>query len=128
MKKNLNLKGGCHCKKVRFVIEGNNSIEVLKCNCSICSLTSYLHYIIPKSKFRLIKGKKHLSTYKFNKNIAEHYFCKTCGIKSFYIPRSHPNYFSVNARCFDEGTIKKVKITKFNGKNWEKNIDNIKNN
>ena len=127
MKNNINLEGGCHCKSVRFVVQGKSNIDVLKCNCSICSLTSYLHYIVPKSKFRLAKGKKYLTTYKFNKNIAKHYFCKKCGIKSFYVPRSHPNYLSVNARCFDEGIIKRKKIIKFDGKNWEKSINALKN-
>ena len=63
-----------------------------------------MHYIVPKAKFKLIKGKKFLTTYQFNKNIAKHYFCNVCGIKSFYIPRSHPNSISVNARCIDEDT------------------------
>ena len=126
--KTVTHKGGCHCKRVRYELIGAQNINVLECSCSICLPILYLHYIVPKDKFKLIKGKKYLTTYQFNKNIAKHYFCNVCGIKSFYIPRSHPNSISVNARCIDEGTIKKIKTSKFDGKNWEKNIDALKNN
>ena len=126
--KTVTHKGGCPCKRVRYELIGPQNINVLECSCSICLPILYLHYIVPKAKFKLIKGKKFLTTYQFNKNIAKHYFCSVCGIKSFYIPRSHPNSISVNARCIDEDTIKKIKTTKFDGKNWEKSIDALKNN
>jgi hypothetical protein len=42
-----------------------------------------------------------------------------CGIKSFYVPRSHPDGFSINARCLDAGTIEELKVRAFNGQNWE---------
>jgi hypothetical protein len=43
-----------------------------------------------------------------------------CGIKSFYVPRSHPDGYSVNARCLDEGTVAELKVVASDGKNWEK--------
>jgi hypothetical protein len=43
-----------------------------------------------------------------------------CGIKSFYVPRSHPDGYSVNARCLDEGTVEEMTIVPSDGKNWEK--------
>jgi hypothetical protein len=52
-------------------------------------------------------------------------FCKKCGIKSFYIPRSHPDYISININCINSDTIKNIKIINFDGKNWSKNIDNL---
>ena len=61
-----------------------------------------------------------LATYRFNTGTAQHLFCKVCGIKSFYVPRSHPDGYSVNARCLDSGSVKGMKVRKFNGADWEK--------
>lgn len=113
------LTGGCHCGKVRFEVDASNELEVYDCNCSICRMTGYWHLIVPAARFRLIAGKDAITTYAFNKKIAQHYFCATCGIKSFYVPRSNPDGFCVNARCLDEGQIRSLKIMPFDGKNWE---------
>ena len=118
--------GSCHCKQIQFEVLGEKNIKVLYCTCSICSILNYKHYIVNKSQFKLLKGKKYLSTYTFNTNVAKHLFCKNCGIKSFYIPRSHPDSISVNLNCIHSKTINKVKIIKFDGKHWNKNINKIK--
>ena len=118
--------GGCHCGAVRFEVEAPEDLEVTECNCSICSKSGYLHLIAPKSKFRLLSGESNLQTYTFDTHEAKHMFCKICGIKSFYIPRSHPDGISVNVRCLDGSTIKSVKIEQFDGKNWEANIHKLK--
>ena len=118
--------GSCHCKQIQFEVIGEKNIKVLDCSCSICSILNYKHYIVNKSQFKLLKGKKYLSTYTFNTNVAKHLFCKNCGIKSFYIPRSHPDSISVNLNCIHSKTINNVKIIKFDGKHWKKNINKIK--
>ncbi len=112
-------KGGCHCGRVRFELDAPAEITVSDCNCSICRRTGYLHLIVPKSRFRLLQGEDSLATYTFNTGTAKHLFCKVCGIKSFYVPRSHPDGFSVNARCLDPGTIAKMTVRPFDGANWE---------
>ena len=86
---------------------------------SICGKTGYLHLVVPKSRFRLLRGQAELTTYTFNTGVAKHLFCSVCGIKSFYVPRSHPDGFSVNARCIDAGTIEEMTVTPFDGRNWE---------
>ncbi|MAW58999.1 MAG: aldehyde-activating protein [Alphaproteobacteria bacterium] len=118
--------GSCHCKQIQFEVIGKNNIQVLDCSCSICSILNYKHYVVDKSQFKLLKGKKYLSTYTFNTKVAKHMFCKICGIKSFYIPRSHPDSISINLNCINSKTINKVKIIKFDGKHWKKNINKIK--
>ena len=118
--------GSCHCKQIQFEVIGEKNVKVLDCSCSVCSILNYKHYIIDKSQFKLLKGKKYLSTYTFNTNVAKHLFCKNCGIKSFYIPRSHPDSISVNLNCIHSKTINNVKIIKFDGKHWKKNINKIK--
>jgi hypothetical protein len=111
--------GGCHCGRVRFELIGPAVLEVYDCNCSICSKSGYLHYMVPSSRFRLLSGEDVLTTYQFNTGAARHLFCSVCGIKSFYVPRSHPDGFSVNARCLDEGTVERLVVLPLNGKDWE---------
>lgn len=122
-------QGGCHCGAIRFSLCLNDSIEneiITSCNCSMCEKTAYLHLIKLKEHFTLITDWQELSNYQFNKNIAQHYFCKTCGIKSFYQPRSHPDCWSVNVRCLDGFSDIKIRVNNFDGKNWEQNIQSIR--
>ncbi len=112
--------GGCHCKRVRFEITAPAHLEVEECNCSICAMSGFLHLIVPADRFILISGAEVLHRYRFNTGTAEHLFCSVCGIKSFYVPRSHPDGFSVNARCLDEGTVESTTVTSIDGREWEK--------
>jgi hypothetical protein len=105
---------------VRFEVDAPGRLQVAECNCSICSRSGYLHLIVPKSQFRLLKGKDALTTYTFNTGVAKHLFCSICGIKSFYVPRSHPDGYSINARCLDPETVEGMDIKPFNGREWEK--------
>lgn len=113
-------QGGCHCGAVQFEVEAPESVEVEDCNCSICRKTGFLHLIVPLQNFRLLSGEDALTTYKFNTRVAEHKFCRVCGIKSFYIPRSNPDGVDVNLRCLTTQPDR-VKIVNFDGGNWEAN-------
>ena len=112
--------GGCHCGKVRYEVWAPARLEVMDCNCSICAKTGYLHLTVPQSRFRLLSGQDSLTTYLFNTATARHLFCSVCGIKSFYVPRSHPDGFSVNVRCLDPGTVAGMDVVPVDGRNWEK--------
>lgn len=115
-------KGGCHCGAVRFEVEAPARIEATRCNCSICSKSGYLHLIVPATAFRLLSGEDQLAVYTFNTGTAKHFFCKTCGIKSFYVPRSHPEGYSVNVNCLDPDTVEDVSIAPFDGQHWEQSV------
>ena len=117
-------KGSCHCTAVQFEVDAPDVIECQECNCSICSKSGHLHLIVPRSKFRLIKGEKSLTTYTFDSGEAKHRFCKICGIKSFYIPRSNPDGYDVNIRCL-EPQPKEIIIEHFDGKNWEQHAHKL---
>jgi hypothetical protein len=119
-------RGGCHCGRVRFEVDAPAEIEVDECTCSMCRLTGYLHLIVPKSRFRLVSGRDALTSYRFNTGVAEHLFCSACGIKSFYVPRSHPDGYSVNARCLDPGTVTRCAVGRFDGANWEAHAAELK--
>jgi hypothetical protein len=114
--------GGCHCGRVRFEVTAPAAISAAECNCSICAKSGYLHLIVPKSRFLLLAGEESITTYTFNTGIAQHFFCKVCGIKSFYVPRSDPDGISVNARCLDPGTVSRMEVRPFDGRNWEASI------
>ncbi len=113
-------KGGCHCGRVRFEVKAPAVLTIDECNCSICSKTGYQHLIVTADRFRLTSGADILTTYTFNTGTAKHRFCAVCGIKAFYVPRSHPDGFSVNARCIDPGTVTGMNINLVNGREWEK--------
>jgi hypothetical protein len=114
----MRIEGGCHCGAVRFVAElPEPQVQLDDCDCSICRLTGYLHLIVPDAAFDLVKGAEAVETYRFGTGTARHMFCRRCGIKSFYKPRSHPNHVSINYRCLDEGHGLEAVIRPFDGKN-----------
>lgn len=117
-------KGGGHCGLVKFEVEAAEVLECQNCNCSICSKSGYLHLIVAKSKFKLLQGEENISTYTFDTGEAKHKFCKTCGIKSFYIPRSNPDGYDINVRCLDPQP-KQIIIEEFDGRNWEQNAHKL---
>ena len=76
-------------------------------------MTGFLHLIAPTTRFRLLAGADALTEYTFNTGAAKHRFCRTCGIKPFYVPRSHPDGIDVNVRCLDAATIEAVDVQPF---------------
>jgi hypothetical protein len=111
--------GGCHCGAVRFEAALPDEVEAQTCTCSMCAKVGFIHVIVPESRFRLVQGAEHITTYTFNTGVAQHAFCSVCGVKSFYRPRSNPDGWSVNARCLDEETRPTLKLSEFDGRNWE---------
>ena len=111
--------GGCHCGRVRFEVSAPARITVSACNCSICTKAGFRHLLVPADRFRLLSGQDALTTYSFNTHTAKHLFCSVCGIKAFYVPRSHPDGFSVNANCIDSDTVEGITVHETDGRNWE---------
>ncbi len=111
--------GGCHCGAVRFEARLADEIDAQTCTCSICRMVGFVHVIVPGSRFRLVQGADRLTTYTFNTQVAKHLFCSVCGVKSFYRPRSNPDGWSVNALCLDEETRPALRLSEFDGRNWE---------
>ena len=52
-------------------------------------------------------------------------FCSVCGIKSFYVPRSHPDGYSINFRCLDKSDFSWISTTEFDGREWENNAGTL---
>ena len=111
-------EGGCHCGRVRFRVRSDFA-RVSDCNCSMCTKKGFLHLIVPLSQFELLSGRDNITTYTFNTGIAKHNFCKTCGIHSFYTPRSDPDKVDVNVRCLDNIDLNAIEAVPFDGQHWE---------
>lgn len=120
----MKYKGSCHCQAVQFEIDAPEVIEVDDCNCSICTKSGFLHLILPLSKFKITQGEDCLSTYTFGTGIAKHTFCKFCGIKPFYTPRSNPDGIDINVNCLDTKP-KGMNVTNFDGQNWEQHAHEV---
>ncbi|PZD74379.1 hypothetical protein C1752_01325 [Acaryochloris thomasi RCC1774] len=116
----MRYQGSCHCGALQFEVEAAEDLVVQECNCSMCSKVGYLHLIVPKEKFNLLKGQDNITTYTFNTGVAKHTFCKICGVKPFYTPRSNPDGVSINFRCLSPQP-RNVRIEPFDGQNWEAN-------
>lgn len=117
--------GGCHCGAVAWEAETDDDVVADECNCSICAKVGFLHVIVPASRFRLLKGGDQLAEYNFNSGVARHFFCKICGVKSYYVPRSNPDGISLNLRCMDRDQFSSVTIRSFDGRNWEANAEKL---
>jgi len=79
-------------------------------------MTGFLHVVVQHEEFELISGRDDLESYRFGTGTAEHLFCRHCGVKSFYQPRSHPDCWSINAHCLDEAP--ELSVEQFDGRNW----------
>ncbi|WP_424987597.1 GFA family protein [Microbulbifer sp. S227A] len=117
-------QGSCHCEAITFEVEAPEVLEVDRCNCSICSKSGFLHLIVPLNKFRLLSGADSISTYTFGTGVAKHTFCKACGIKPFYTPRSNPDGIDINVNCLDTVPVS-INITEFDGQDWEQHAHKL---
>lgn len=111
-------EGGCHCGRVRFRVTGDLA-GVTECNCSMCTKKGILHFIVPKENFELLAGESELTVYTFGTGVAQHMFCRHCGMHPFYVPRSDPDKMDVNVRCLDDVDLEAIVPRRFDGKNWE---------
>ena len=118
-------QGACHCGAIKFEIDAPSQLHAHACNCSICYKSGGDQMIVPASRFRLVCGAGAITTYTFNTDAAQHTFCKHCGIKAFYTPRSNPDGFSVNLRCLDRTYVESIVVDTFDGQNWEQNAASL---
>lgn len=77
------------------------------------------------SELKLLAGADAVETYRFGSDVAEHCFCRHCGIHVYGRPRNSPHRYTVNVRCLDAAEAIKsgAEIVPFNGQNHPK--DNV---
>ncbi len=120
----MKYQGSCHCQAVTFSVDAPDVIDAVQCNCSICQKSGFLHLIVPLSRFTLLTGADAITTYTFNTGVAKHTFCRHCGVKPFYTPRSNPDGIDVNVHCLDT-LPKQVNVESFDGQHWEDNAGSL---
>ncbi len=96
------LGGACHCGKVRFEVTLSEGLaSARRCNCSICRMRGAVALTAKFGELNLLSGADQLATYRFNTGVAEHHFCKVCGIYTHHRRRSNPDQLGVNVACLD---------------------------
>jgi hypothetical protein len=112
-------EGGCHCGRVRFRAKVDLD-QISQCSCTVCVKKGMLHLPVFPVDFELLRGRDDLTVYTFQTGVAQHPFCRHCGMSPFYVPRSQPDKVTVNARCLDGIELAQLKPTRFfDGKHWE---------
>ncbi len=102
----------CHCGAVEGEIKGDIFEKVVRCNCSICKRKGAIMSIIKNEDFKITKGKDKLKLYQFHSKVANHYFCKECGIYTHHNPRINPSLTGINLGCVDEADTFKIENIK----------------
>jgi hypothetical protein len=108
----MTYKGGCHCGRIVFEVDGNLE-QVMDCNCSICTKRAYLHWFVAPDKLRLSTPESALATYTFRSHKLNHHFCPTCGCAPFI---TGPDGTSINVRCLEGVDIAGLKVKQFDGR------------
>lgn len=118
--------GSCHCGAVRFEIDATID-RVTECNCSICRKKGILHHRVPPQVFRLLSGEDDLATYRFGTGVAQHRFCRHCGIHVFTRPRAAPDLYTINVRTLDDYDLdaEKPEVVAFDGRHWEAGVSKL---
>jgi hypothetical protein len=110
-------KGGCHCGKVAFEVEGELG-GVVRCNCSICARKGALLWAVPHNSLRLVAWGDDLGKYTFGKGAIVHRFCRTCGIHPFAedIGLGAERGAYVNVNCLDDVDLAAIQVFDFDGR------------
>jgi hypothetical protein len=107
----------CHCERVAFTVDAKIT-RVLDCDCSLCRKKGALyHPFVEPEHFRLLSGEDALSCYRFNTMVAEHYFCKHCGIHVFHRHRVDPGKWGINVRCLADLDISTLEVRRLDRSN-----------
>jgi len=120
------LTGTCHCGTVEWQAtigpDWDGRTETLPaylCNCSLCRRKQQITAVVPLDKLTVVKGADNLTTYQWNKGIAKHYFCKTCGVYTHHQRRSDPNTYGLNLTCVDSIDLDALVIGSIDGKSFD---------
>ena len=102
--------GTCHCKAVEFQVETDLTAG-FQCDCSLCKRKNAIMHRVSKEQFRVVKGMDDLTLYQWNTRVAEHYFCKHCGIYTHHQMRTRPDSIGINVGCVDDVNARALELT-----------------
>lgn len=110
-------KGGCHCGKVAFEVEGELA-GAMACNCSICSRKGSLLWFVPRDRLRVLCAEEDAATYTFNKHVIKHRFCRNCGLHPYGegIGPDGQSMAAINVRCLQSIDLASLPVEHFDGR------------
>lgn len=110
--------GSCHCGKVTFSFKNEAITQGARCNCSICRRkgATMSTFTLPPGQINITAEEGSLGLYLFDSKVAQHYFCKNCGIYPFHQTMSKPGEYRINLGCLDDIDTTTLDITHFDGK------------
>jgi len=98
----VTLNGACHCGAVKFTATLTKGFASgRRCTCSICRMRGAVAVTSTPENFIITQGADQLAAYRFNTKVAEHHFCRNCGIYTHHQRRSNPNEIGVNVACLE---------------------------
>ena len=98
----LTIGGSCHCGAVRFTVDLPYGLaSARRCTCSLCRMRGAIAVTAMLDGLTITKGQEELATYRFNTGLAEHQFCRICGIYTHHRRRSNPDQLGVNVACLE---------------------------
>lgn len=92
--------GSCHCGAVRFRVAAEID-ELTRCDCTLCRRRGALMARVHESALTIEAGEDELALYRWNTQVARHWFCRTCGIYTFHRKRAAPDHYGVNVGCLE---------------------------
>jgi len=93
-------RGSCHCGAVTFNIKTDLGYSV-RCDCSLCRRHVAIMVRCDQDDLEIHGGQELLREYRFNTQVAAHYFCERCGVYTFHKMRKLPDKYGVNAGCLE---------------------------
>jgi hypothetical protein len=107
--------GSCHCGSVSFEIDAD-IVEFTMCDCSLCAMRNAVMTRVHESQLTVLSGEDRLTLYRWNTNVAQHFFCRECGIYVFHRKRAMPDHFGVNVFCLHDLDRSRVPVRPTEGK------------
>jgi len=95
--------GHCHCGAIQFSFTSKPIETGVRCNCSLCTRKGALMsaFTLKPEQLNIEDAQQQLAVYEFGSGVAQHYFCKTCGIYPFHQTKSTPGEYRINLGCID---------------------------
>ncbi len=91
----------CHCGAVQIDLNVADLGTPYRCDCSLCRRKGAAIAAVARDALTIVQGTQNLTLYQWNTKVAEHYFCKTCGIYTHHKRRVDPATFGVNTGAID---------------------------
>lgn len=111
--------GNCHCGSITFSFKHEDTIDKgVRCNCSICKRKGAVmsEFTLSPDELDIKVEGDNLGLYQFDSKIAEHFFCKNCGIYPFHVTMRKPGHYRVNLGCVDDVDTFNLEVSIFDGK------------